>query len=91
MSFHFCSHSWEVQDVADGTVVKPKKQELVEVPSNTRAQKLVADTRKRIADLPAPPQSMNAVGVEFCVTAASNWMMTCPSVCVSVSVWLSAR
>jgi hypothetical protein len=47
----------------DGTVVKPKKQELVEVPSNTRAQKLVADTRKRIADLPAPPQSMNAVGV----------------------------
>ena len=28
MSFHFCSHSWEVQDVEDGTVVKLMPRDL---------------------------------------------------------------
>lgn len=28
MSFHFCSHPWEVQDVADGTVAKLMPRDL---------------------------------------------------------------
>jgi anti-anti-sigma regulatory factor len=28
MSFHFCSHAWEVQDLADGTVIRLRNRDL---------------------------------------------------------------
>ena len=28
MSFHFCSHSWEVRDIEDGTIVKLRNRDL---------------------------------------------------------------
>jgi hypothetical protein len=56
--------------LADGTKIDPKtgsvireKRSFVEVPSNTQAQRQVAATRRRLADLPAPPKTMNAVSV----------------------------
>lgn len=51
-----------------GKRVSPSEQELakpvhVEVPAPSKAQVLIARTRKRIADLPAMPKSMNTVSV----------------------------
>lgn len=53
-----------VLDLATGKPVVSERVErkmLVEVPTNTEAQVLVANTRKRIADLPDIPKRMNFV------------------------------
>jgi len=53
--------------LADGTVIDPdtgKKQrstQYYEVPSNTEAQKVVAETRRKLTDLPEVPARMNVV------------------------------
>ena len=55
--------------LADGTVINPetgrekKERKFVEVPSNTEAQKIVLNARRSVADLPAPPKDMNALGL----------------------------
>ena|SRR5258708_7436762 len=46
-----------------GKVVRPQKQSTIEVPSNSQAQKIIVQTRKRVADLPALPKTMNTVSV----------------------------
>lgn len=52
-------------DGKTGKVIKPTiaRPTLVEVPNNTRAQHIVSRVRRRLADLPAPPSTMNAVSV----------------------------
>lgn len=53
-----------VLDVATGKPVVSERVErkmLVEVPTNTEAQVIVANTRKRLADLPDVPKRMNFV------------------------------
>ena len=47
----------------DGRVKKPSRKPMVEVPSHSQAQAIVVNTRKRLADLPAVPQTMNAISV----------------------------
>jgi hypothetical protein len=56
--------------LADGTKIDPttgeayreQRSQYVEVPSNSHAQRTQTRYRKRLADLPAPPKQMNAVG-----------------------------
>lgn len=49
----------------DGRVVKPGRQvsRLVEVPTHSDAQKLVVGTRRKLSDLPVPPQQLNMLSV----------------------------
>lgn len=60
--------------LADGSVVLPSgkvmkhNKQMVEVPSNCDAQRIVTATRRRIADLPSVPRTMNAVSVVLCYT-----------------------
>lgn len=55
--------------LADGTVINPetgkpqRERKFVEVPSNSEAQKIVLNARRSVADLPAPPKEMNALGL----------------------------
>lgn len=55
--------------LADGTCIDPKtgrairEHKFVEVPTNKEAVRQVTATRKRLADLPAPPKQMNAISV----------------------------
>lgn len=54
-------------ELHDGTKIDPKtgrvirESKFVEVPSNTDAQRIVASTRRRLSDLPAPPAQLNAI------------------------------
>lgn len=52
----------------DGRVEKPGAPRLVEVPTNREAQQLVVQTRRRLADLPDVPRTMNAIGVVLSYT-----------------------
>jgi hypothetical protein len=63
--------------LADGTLIAPsgrvvKKSvspsEMIEVPSNTIAQRMVAASRRKLADLPALPQQMNVISVVLMYT-----------------------
>lgn len=62
--------------LADGTVVypggktvkPPRVTPMVEVPSNTKAQRLVAATRRKLVDLPAVPKQMNIMSVVIMYT-----------------------
>ena len=69
----------DVLILADGTRILPdgrteeevakkasRQQRYIEIPSNTEAQKLVARTRRKLTDLPAVPQTMNAINVVLC-------------------------
>lgn len=57
--------------LADGTkidpstskVIREKKNSLVSVPSPSEAQRIVARTRKSVAELPLPPQQLSAVAL----------------------------
>lgn len=57
--------------LADGTlvyadrVVTPRQQQntLVEIPSNTEARNIVVNARRKLADLPDVPRTLNAVSV----------------------------
>lgn len=48
---------------ADGRIEKPSSQRYIEVPNATTAQKIVASTRRKLSDMPAPPRTMNAITV----------------------------
>lgn len=52
-------------DPASGKVLKEKKYstQLVEIPSASEAQEIVARSRKSIADLPVAPQQMNGLSL----------------------------
>lgn len=52
----------------NGKVVRPKKESTVEVPSNGQAQRMIAQTRRRVADLPALPKTMNSISVVLSYT-----------------------
>lgn len=57
----------------DGTHVAPSTAQTfsrIEVPSNSTAQRLVASTRRKLADLPALPKQMNSYAVVLCYTAS---------------------
>jgi ABC-type proline/glycine betaine transport system ATPase subunit len=63
--------------LADGTLIAPsgrvvKKSvspsEMIEVPSNTVAQRMVAASRRKLADLPALPTQMNVISVVLMYT-----------------------
>ncbi len=51
----------------DGRVISPTgevtRPTMVEVPSGSEAQRLVAATKRKLADLPAPPTAMNTINV----------------------------
>lgn len=49
--------------VGDGVSIPPSASQTfsrVEIPSNTQAQRLVSNTRRKLVDLPALPKQMNA-------------------------------
>jgi anti-anti-sigma factor len=46
MSFHFCSHSWEVSDVEDGTLVKLTPRDLVEETVHVMVEELLELARE---------------------------------------------
>jgi hypothetical protein len=53
---------------ADGKIIRPKKTDIpasrmIAIPSNTEAQRIVTQTRRTLADIPAPPKSCNAISV----------------------------
>jgi hypothetical protein len=50
-------------DPASGKVIKERGRQMIEVPSSTEAQKIIAKTRRSIAELPAPPQQMTPVAL----------------------------
>lgn len=51
-------------DPTSGSVVKEKKQQqMVAVPCPSEAQRIVARTRKSVAELPLPPQQMSGVAI----------------------------
>jgi hypothetical protein len=50
-------------DPSTGKVVKEPKNGFVSVPSPSEAQRIVAKTRKTVADLPMPPQQLSGVGL----------------------------
>lgn len=57
-----------VVDVTTGNVLNPSIEEIreenyVEVPSNTQAQAIVTQTRRKISDLPDIPERMNTVSI----------------------------
>ena len=68
--------------LADGRIVMPNgvivdpnappeqddDDALIEVPSNTEAQQLVVATRRKLADLPAVPRTMNAISAVLSYT-----------------------
>lgn len=68
--------SGEPLKLADGTLVYPggktvkpqREPQMVEVPSNTKAQRLVAATRRKLVDLPAVPKQMNIMSVVIMYT-----------------------
>lgn len=57
--------------LADGTLILPngrvqkelRDSDMVAIPSNTEARRLVAKTRRRLSDLPAIPRQMNVISV----------------------------
>lgn len=57
----------------DGTSVRPSASQpfaSVEVPCNSEALRIVAATRRKLADLPAMPKQMNTYAVVLCYTAS---------------------
>ena len=69
--------SAEPLKLADGTLIAPSGRvvkenkvspEMIEVPSNTRAQRMVAASRRKLADLPAVPAQMNVISVVLMYT-----------------------
>lgn len=50
-------------DPSTGKVIKNDSSEMIEVPSNSEAQAIVIATRRRLSDLPAVPQKMNAISI----------------------------
>lgn len=55
-------------DVATGRVINPSAIDLqaemyVQVPSNTQAQEIVTQTRRKISDLPDIPERMNTISI----------------------------
>ncbi len=58
---------------ADGTQLEPVHAAVVTryaVPSNTEAKRIVANTRRRLADLPALPHQMNTIGAVLLYTCS---------------------
>jgi hypothetical protein len=55
-------------DPATGKVIKEQVSRFVEVPSGREAQRTVARTKRKLADMPAPPQQMNALSVVLTYT-----------------------
>lgn len=58
---------------SDGTLVQPSVPRMfsrVQVPSATEAQRLVASTRRKLADLPALPKQLNSYSVVLVYTAS---------------------
>lgn len=65
--------------LADGTVINPstgrpekeerrRREHFVEVPNAREAQAIISQTRRRVADLPEPPKTMNAISVVLTYT-----------------------
>jgi len=60
--------------LADGSIVHPNgrvdqpTQQFIEVPSNTEAQRLIVNARRKLSDLPDMPRTMNAVSVVLAYT-----------------------
>lgn len=61
--------------LADGTKIDPStgmpvqdRPMYVEIPNARRAQEIVGKTRRRMADLPEPPKTMNAISVVLAYT-----------------------
>lgn len=77
--------------LADGTRISPKNGKVikdstarggfVEIPNASAAQAIVAKTRRAIAELPAPPQSMNAISL---VLFYSMWGLSDQDIAITV-------
>jgi hypothetical protein len=57
--------------IGDGVAVMPATPfSRIEVPSNSKAQRLVASTKRKLADLPAIPEHLNTFAVLLVYTAS---------------------
>lgn len=52
-----------VIDKVDGSILSSQDDEYIEVPSHTQIQRDIVSARKRLTDLPLPPNKMNSVSV----------------------------
>jgi len=55
-------------DPSTGAVIRDRPNRFVAVPTNREAVKQITSARRRLADLPAPPKTMNTVSVVFMYT-----------------------
>lgn len=68
-------------DPTTGKVIKDNASQFVSVPSNSEAQKIVARTRRTVADLPIPPKQMSAVAI---VAFYSLYGMNDTDICIAI-------
>lgn len=58
-------------ELPDGTALPPSgSEQRVEVPNHSEAQRIVASTRRKLADMPAMPKQMNSFAAVLCYTAS---------------------
>lgn len=69
---------------ATGEVIKEKKYStMVEIPSGTKAQEIVAKARRAVAELPLPPKQMNVVSV---VLFYSMWGLADGDIAIALGI-----
>lgn len=70
----------------DGRVSKRPSDNFVETPTNTQAQRLVANANRRIADLPALPEQMNTLSVLIMYT---TWGLIDTDIAIATGISVS--
>lgn len=70
-------------DPSSGKVVREKKSSFVEIPSASQAIAIIAKTKRNVAELPLPPQKMNAVSL---VLFYSMWGLAENDIAITVNI-----
>lgn len=70
-------------DPSSGKVVREKKSSFVEIPSASQAVAIIAKTKRNVAELPLPPQKMNAVSL---VLFYSMWGLAENDIAITVNI-----
>ena len=70
-------------DPSSGKVVREKKSSFIEIPSASQAVAIIAKTKRNVAELPLPPQKMNAVSL---VLFYSMWGLAENDIAITVNI-----
>lgn len=70
-------------DPSSGKVVREKKTSFIEIPSASQAVAIIAKTKRNVAELPLPPQKMNAVSL---VLFYSMWGLAENDIAITVNI-----